>query len=119
MSRVRTSVASRKRHKRLLEMAKGYVGPRSRTFRKAKETVMRGLKFAFRDRRVKKREFRALWIVRINAAVRGYGLSYSRFIAGLNRAGIMIDRKILAQMALEDPSGFSLLVSKSKEALSA
>lgn len=112
--RVRKAVASRKRRKRLLKQAKGYWGSRSTNLRRAKETVMRALAFSYRDRRQKKRTFRRLWITRINAAVRAYGLSYSRFINGLKKAGVELDRKILADLAVKDSHSFSKIIETSK-----
>ncbi len=110
--------SSRKRKKKILKLAKGYRGMRHTSYRRAKEAVMRALYYEYRDRRQRKREFRRLWIARINAAVRPYGLSYSRFINGLAKAGIELDRKILADMAVRDPEGFSKIVEKVKESLS-
>ena len=117
MPRVKSSVASRQRRKRLLKLAKGYVGPRSRCYRNAKETVIRALNYAYRDRRVRKRDFRSLWIMRINAAARLHGLSYSRLVNGLTLAGVEIDRKVLAQLAIEDAVGFTAIVDSAKAAL--
>ncbi len=96
-------------------MAKGYVGGRRKLFRSAVETVERALVYAYRDRKVKKREFRKLWIVRINAAVREQGVSYSRFIDGLNKAKVALDRKVLAELAISDPSGFAKVVELAKQ----
>ncbi len=112
--RVKNSVASRKRRKRILKLAKGYWGRRGTNLRRAKETIIRALAFAYRDRRRRKRDFRRLWIVRINAAVRPYGLSYSRFIGGLANAGVEIDRKNLADMAVSDPESFRAVVETAK-----
>ncbi len=109
--------SSRKRRKKILKLAKGYRGMRHTSYRRAKEAVMRALYYEYRDRRQRKRQFRRLWIARINAAVRPYGLSYSRFINGLKRAGIELDRKVLADMAVRDPEGFSKVVDRVKEAL--
>lgn len=117
MPRVRNSVASRARRKKILKMAKGYVGGRSRTLKQAKETVERALCYAYRDRRTKKRDFRRLWIVRISAGCRANGLPYSRFIQGLNKAQIELDRKVLADMAVADPTGFGQVVERAKAAL--
>lgn len=114
MPRATNHVASRERRKRILKAARGYRGARSKLFRTAKESVNRGLAYAYRDRRRRKRDFRALWIVRINAAARMYGLSYSRLMYGLRKAGIEIDRKILADLAASDPEAFSALVEKAK-----
>lgn len=115
--RVKRSVASRKRRKRILKQAKGYWGKRSTNIRSAKETVMRALAFAFRDRKTKKRTFRRLWIVRINAAVRAHGLSYSRFIDGLKKAGVALDRKVLADLAVRDINSFNKVVDTAKASL--
>ncbi len=117
MSRTRHSVARKKRKKKILRMAKGYRGARSRTFRSANEQVMHSLQYAYRDRRTRKRDFRKLWIARINAAARQNGISYSRFIRGLKIAGIEVNRKILADMAVNDPSSFAELARKAKENL--
>lgn len=114
MPRVRTNVASRRRKKRILKAAKGYYGARSRQYKLAKETLMRALVYAYRDRRAKKRIFRRLWISRINPAIRSYGLSYSRFIDGLKKAGLSLNRKILANLVVEDPSIFSRLAELAK-----
>ena len=109
MARIKHSVSTRARKKRVLKSAKGYYGDRSRRYRLAKETVARALSFATRDRKVKKREFRSLWIVRINAACRGLGLSYSKLMSGLKKANVSIDRKMLAEMAVNDPDAFKKL----------
>ena len=117
MSRAKNAVASRARRKKILKAARGYYGGRSKLYRTAKESVQRGLAYAYAHRRRRKRDFRRLWIVRINAAARLYGLSYSLFINGLKRAGVVLDRKILADMAVRDQEGFAKLVelaSKSK-----
>ena len=116
MPRARRGFKARQRRNKVLKLAKGYVGGRRRLFRTAVETVQRALVFAYRDRKVKKRDFRKLWIVRINAASREYGLSYSRFVAGLNKAQVLIDRKILAELAISDPAGFASLVNLAKAA---
>jgi large subunit ribosomal protein L20 len=110
MPRAKGGPKTRRRHKKTLKQAKGYVGGRRKTYRQARETVERGLVYAYRDRKVKKREVRGLWVVRINAAVRPHGLSYSRLIAGLKKAGVEIDRKILAALALDDPPAFEQIV---------
>ena len=115
MPRARSGAASHARHKKILKMAKGYQGARSRQFLKAKEAVTKALKYAYRDRRTKKRDFRSLWIVRINAAVRERGLTYGRFIDGLNKAGIELDRKMLALLAVTETSVFDRLVEVAKE----
>lgn len=117
MPRVRKSVASRARRKKFLGMAKGFRSGRRRLYRSAREAVERALTFAYRDRKVRKREFRSLWIVRINAALRPLGLSYSKFIGGLKKAQINLDRKVLADMALYDPSGFAKVAELSRQAV--
>ncbi|GMT42542.1 MAG: 50S ribosomal protein L20 [bacterium] len=108
---------TRRRRKRILKKAKGYVGARSRSFKHAKETLTRALKYAYRDRRVRKREFRRLWILRINAAVRAEGIKYGQFICGLKNAGVELDRKILADLAVNEPKVFGELVQKARESL--
>ncbi len=117
MARVKGGVASRARKKKILKAAEGYVGSRRAVFTHAKNTVIRGGVYAYRDRKVRKRDFRSLWIVRINAAVRGEGMSYSQFINGLKQAGIELDRKILADMAVREPQAFGQIVKKAKEGL--
>jgi large subunit ribosomal protein L20 len=117
MARVKRGVTARNRHKKVLEQAKGYYGNKSRSFRAANEQVMRSGQYAFRDRRARKGEFRRLWIQRINAGCREHELSYSRFIAGLNLAGVAVDRKILAELAVSDPVAFGRLVETAKAAL--
>jgi len=117
MARVKRGVASKKRHKKVLKQAKGYYGNKSRSFRAANEQLMHSGQYAFRDRRAKKGEFRRLWIQRINAGCRLHDLSYSRFIAGLNAAGVDVDRKILAELAVNDPAAFGALVEAAKAAL--
>jgi len=119
MARVKKGVTAHARHKKILKLAKGYRGTRSRLFKKANETVMKALYYARRDRRAKKREFRQLWIVRINAGARENGLSYSKFMNGLKRASIEIDRKVLADLAVFDKAAFAQLVEKAKAALAA
>ena len=109
MPRVKKAVKSRERRKKVLKMASGYRGGRGRLLRTAKETVDRALKFAYRDRRVRKRDFRSLWIVRINAAAREHGLSYSRFMDGLKKANIALDRKSLAELAVNNAEAFARL----------
>ena len=109
MPRVKRGTKGRQRHKKLLKLAKGNVGGRRRGYRQARSTVEKGLTYAYRDRKVRKRDFRGLWIVRINAAVRPHGLSYSRFVAGLKKAGIDLDRKVLAELAVRDPAAFGEL----------
>ena len=106
MPRVKRGTRTRRRHKKLLKLAKGNVGGRRRGYRQARETVEKGLVYAYRDRKVRKREFRSLWIVRINAAARLHGLSYSRLIEGLKKAGVDLDRKVLADLAVRDPGAF-------------
>lgn len=117
MARVKRAVGSKKHRRQVMERAKGYYGNRSRTYRAAHEAVMHAGQYAFRDRRARKGEFRRLWIQRINAATRQHDLSYSRFIAGLNAAGIDVDRKILADLAVSDSAAFARLVEAAKAAL--
>jgi len=117
MPRATSGAVTRRRHKRLLKHAKGNRGARSKLYRRARETVERGWKFAYRDRRTRKRNFRQLWIVRINAAARLHGLSYSRFMAGLRRANVILDRKVLADVAVHDPEAFAKVASLAKEHL--
>lgn len=117
MTRVKGGVVTRRRHKKVLKQAKGYYGARSRLYKKAKETLIRALRYAYRDRRQRKRDFRRLWIVRINAASRIHGLSYSRLIDGLKKAGVMVDRKSLADIAVTDSAAFAKIVETAKEAL--
>lgn len=117
MPRVTNGPATRHRRNKVLKQAKGYSGARSRSFKHAKETLTRALKYAYRDRRVRKREFRRLWILRINAAVRAEGIQYSRFMNGLKNAGVELDRKILAEMAVSEPKLFGELILKAKEGL--
>mgnify|MGYP003118282738 CR=1 FL=1 len=117
MARVKRGVTKTKRHKKVLKQAKGYYGNKSRSFRAANEQLLHSGQYAFRDRRAKKGEFRRLWIQRINAACRQNDMSYSRFIAGLNAAGIEVDRKILADLAVNDATAFSALVAQAKAAL--
>ncbi|MXP63825.1 50S ribosomal protein L20 [Roseomonas sp. M0104] len=119
MARVKRGVTAHARHKKVLKLAKGYVGRSSTNYRPALERVEKALQYAYRDRRVKKREFRGLWIQRINAAVREHGLTYSKFIAGIKAAGIELDRKVLAAIAFEDAASFGALVEKAKAALPA
>jgi large subunit ribosomal protein L20 len=119
MPRVKRSVTARARHKKVLAKAKGYYGARSRVFRVAKQAVIKAEQYAFRDRRNRKRVFRALWIIRINAAARQFGLSYSRLIDGLKKASIVIDRKILADLAVNDKLAFEAIANRAKTALSA
>ena len=117
MARVKRGVHAKKKHRAVLNKAKGYYGHRSRTFRAANEAVMHAGNYAFRDRRARKGEMRRLWIQRINAACRQNDMSYSRFIAGLNAAGIEVDRKILADLAVTDAAAFTRLVESAKAAL--
>ena len=114
MTRIKVGVTAHARHKKILKMAKGYRGTRSRLFKKANESVMKALYYARRDRRAKKREFRKLWIARINAATRANGLSYSRFIYGLTKAGVIVNRKMLADLAVNDAAAFTKLVEVAK-----
>ena len=117
MPRVRTGVSAHKRHKKILKLAKGYKGAKSKQFKKANETVMKALYYARRDRRAKKGVFRRLWIARINAAARANGISYSRMIAGLTKAGVEVNRKMLADLAINDANAFAQLVAVAKENL--
>ncbi len=117
MGRVKRGVTAKARHKKILKMAKGYYGARSRVFRVAKQAVIKALQYAYRDRRQRKREFRALWIARINAAARLHGLSYSRFMNGLKKANITLDRKVLADLAVRDKVGFEKLAQQETQAL--
>ena len=119
MARLKTGVVRRRRHKKVLKLARGYYSGRRKHFRKAKEQLERSLCYAYRDRRQKKRDFRRLWIVRINAACRLNDISYSKFINGLKLAGIELDRKILADMAYNDPKAFSVVAEQAKAALKA
>ncbi len=117
MARVKRGVVARARHKKVLKKAKGYYGARSRVYRVAKQAVIKAEQYAYRDRRVRKREFRRLWIIRINAAARELGLSYSRLMDGLRKAGIELDRKILADLAIFDTTGFAKIAQQAKDAL--
>ena len=117
MAHVKRGVTARARHKKVLAAAKGFRGRRKNTIRIARQAVERSMQYATRDRRTRKRNFRALWIQRINAAAREHGLTYGRFIDGLNKAGIEIDRKVLADMAVHEPTAFEALVGKAKTAL--
>ncbi|MCX7842708.1 MAG: 50S ribosomal protein L20 [Clostridia bacterium] len=114
MSRVKGALRTRARHKKILKLAKGYFGAKSKLFRLANQAVMKSLVYAYRDRKAKKRDFRKLWIARINAAARINGLSYSRFMNGLKKAGITLNRKVLADMAVSDAEAFAKLVEKVK-----
>ncbi len=117
MPRAKTGVVRRRRHKKILKLAKGYWGLRSKSFRKARETLFAAGNYAYRDRKRRKRDFRRLWIARINAACRQHGLSYSRFMHGLKRAGVELDRKVLADLAVQNPEAFGLLVERAKSAI--
>ena len=117
MPRVKRGTKRRAKRKRILDRASGYYLTKSKLYRSAKESVERGLKFAYAGRRQKKRQFRALWIVRIGAAAKLNGLSYSKFISGLKKAGMELDRKILAELAVQDPAGFSRLAEQARTAL--
>lgn len=112
--RARNKVASRARHKKILARAKGYYGGRSKLYRTARETVEKGLTYAYKSRRLKKRDFRSLWIIRINAAARMFGLSYSAFMNGLKKSGVALDRKMLAEIAISDQPTFGRLAEKAK-----
>jgi len=117
MPRVKRGVTARARHKKVLALAKGFRGRRKNVYRIAKQAVMKAGQYAYRDRRAKKREFRRLWIARINAASRALGLTYSRFVAGLKKAKIEVDRKVLADLAVNDPAAFGSIVDKVKAQL--
>jgi large subunit ribosomal protein L20 len=117
MARVKRGVTAHAKHKKVIKKAKGYYGRRKNTIRVAKQAVEKAGQYAYRDRKVRKRNFRALWIQRINAAVREHGLTYSRFIAGLNSAGIEIDRKILSELAISEPKAFKAIVDQAQKAL--
>jgi len=117
MPRVKRGVTARARHKKVLDKAKGYYGARSRTYRMAKQAVIKAGQYAYRDRRQKKRQFRALWITRINAQARECGVSYSQLICGLKKAGIELDRKVLADMAVHDKVAFAAVAEKAKAEL--
>src|SRR6187549_550260 len=119
MPRVKRGVTARAKHKKILNEAKGYYGARSRVYRVAKQAVIKAAQYAYRDRRQKKRDFRSLWIVRINAAARECGMSYSVFMNGLKRAEIGIDRKVLADIAVHDRTAFALLANQAKASLGA
>ena len=118
MARVKRSVHSKKRRRAVLERAKGYYGNKSRTWRAANEQLMHSGNYAYRDRKARKRQFRRLWIQRINAACRAHDMSYSRFVAGLRAAGVEVDRKVLAELAVDEPEAFAALVAQAKAALS-
>lgn len=117
MARVKRGVTARKKHKKVLKQAKGYYGARSRVLRVAKQAVTKAGQYAYRDRRVKKRTFRQLWITRINAQARNEGITYSQFISGMKKAGIALDRRVLADLAVHDKVGFAAVVEKAKAAL--
>ncbi|OGT62645.1 MAG: 50S ribosomal protein L20 [Gammaproteobacteria bacterium RIFCSPHIGHO2_12_FULL_45_12] len=119
MSRVKRGVTARARHKKVLAKAKGYYGARSRVYRVAKQAVIKAAQYAYRDRRVRKRDFRSLWIVRVNAAARVHGLTYSAFMHGLKVAAIEIDRKVLADIAVHDKEAFTVLAEQVKASLAA
>ena len=117
MARVKRGVIARRRHNKVLKAAKGYYGARRKVFRVAKQAVIKAGQYAYRDRRAKKRTFRRLWIARINAAARLNGMTYSRFINGLNKAGIEVDRKVLSDIAIHDAEAFAAIVEKAKAAI--
>jgi large subunit ribosomal protein L20 len=117
MARVKSGTTTRRRHKKILKLAKGFRGGRSKLYRTAKNAVIKSLTYAYRDRRRRKRDFRKLWIIRINAAAREHGLSYSQFMCGLRNANVALDRKILANLAIEDATAFAQLVETAKAAL--
>ena len=117
MARVKRGVTSHAKHKKVLKAAKGFYGRRKNTIRIAKQAVEKSMQYAYRDRKVRKRNFRALWVQRINAGVREHGLTYARFIDGLTKSGIEIDRKVLSDMAIHEPQAFAALVAKAKVAL--
>jgi large subunit ribosomal protein L20 len=119
MARIKRGVTTRAKHKRLLDQAKGYYGRRKNTIRVARQAVEKAGQYAYRDRKVKKRSFRALWIQRINAAVRPFGLTYSRFIDGLAKSGVAVDRKVLSDLAISEPAAFQVIAEKAKAALAA
>jgi large subunit ribosomal protein L20 len=119
MARVKRGVTGHAKHKKVLKAAKGYYGRRKNTIRVAKQAVEKANQYAFRDRKRRKRTFRALWIQRLNAAVREFGLTYSRFIDGLGRAGVAVDRKVLSDLAIREPATFQAIVEKAKAALAA
>jgi len=118
MARVKRGVVARRRHRKVLSRAKGYYGARRKVYRVAKQAVIKAGQYSYRDRRQRKRDFRSLWITRINAAAREYGLSYSRFINGLKRAEVDIDRKVLADLAVNDKAAFRALAEKAQSSLS-
>lgn len=117
MARVKRGVTARRRHKKILKLAKGYYNARRKVYRVAKQAVIKAGQYAYRDRKQRKRQFRALWITRINAAARNNGMSYSRFINGLKKANVSLDRKVLADMAVHDKAGFAAVAKLAKSAL--
>jgi large subunit ribosomal protein L20 len=117
MSRVKRGVTARRRHKKIIELAKGHKGQRHRLFRRANESVLHAMEYSTRDRYDRKGDFRRLWIIRINAAIRQHGLSYSQFIHGLNLAGVSVDRKVMADLAVRDEAAFGALAARAKAAL--
>lgn len=117
MARVKRGVAAKARHKKVLKKAKGYYGARSKLYKTAKQAVIKAGQYAYRDRRQRKRQFRALWITRINAAARLHGMSYSQLINGLNKAEFAVDRKVLADLAVHDPDAFGAVVGRARAAL--
>jgi large subunit ribosomal protein L20 len=119
MARVKRGVTAHAKHKKVLKAAKGYYGRRKNTIRVAKQAVEKAAQYAYRDRKRKKRTFRALWIQRLNAAVRPFGLTYSRFIDGLGKAGVTVDRKVLSDLAISEPAAFEAIVGRAKAALPA
>ena len=119
MARVKRGVTAHAKHKKVIKAAKGYYGRRKNTIRVAKQAVEKAMQYAYRDRKVRKRNFRALWIQRLNAAVREHGLTYSRFIDGLVKAGIGVDRKVLADLAMHEPAAFDAVIERAKAALPA
>lgn len=119
MARVKRGVTARRRHKKVLKLAKGYYGARSRVYRVAKQAVIKAGQYAYRDRKAKKRVFRALWITRINAQSRANGMTYSQLIAGLKKANIQVDRRVMADLAVHDKAAFAALVNQAKSSLAA
>jgi large subunit ribosomal protein L20 len=117
MARVKRGVTAHAKHKKVMKAAKGFYGRRKNTIRIAKQAVEKSMQYAYRDRKARKRNFRALWVQRINAAVREHGLTYARFIDGINKAGIEIDRKVLSDMAIHEPQAFAAVVASAKKAL--
>ena len=117
MARIKGAVTTRRRHKKVLKLAKGYFGANSKLYRTANQAVMKSLQYAYIGRKLKKRDFRSLWITRISAAAKANGINYSRFINGLKKAGIQLDRKMLAELAVSDKDAFAVLVDKAKAAL--